>query len=265
MVDCDIRSYFDTIPHDRLMGKVSEQIADRKVLQLIELMLNQGIMETHKEWTPIQGTPQGGVISPLLANIYLNELDHLLIQKGVHPTRYADDLVVLCDNEHQAKEVLEYINNWMNKNGLTLHPDKTKVIDMNQPNATVDFLGYTFKRTVKGRLIRFPRQKSMKRFRGSIKAITKRTSGKSLTETIKEINRIARGRYNYFSDSISNTFDETDGFVRRRLRAILLKRRRTPRFGTGEAHRLWPNKFFADKGLYSMKAASSSASHSAQR
>jgi len=265
VVDCDIKSYFDTIPHDKLMGKVMEQIADTKVLQLIELMLEQGIMETHREWTPTQGTPQGGVISPLLANIYLNELDHLLIQKGVHPTRYADDLVVLCDSEQQAKEVLEYIRTWMSNNGLTLHPDKTKVIDMSQPNATVDFLGYTFKRTVKGRLIRFPRQKSMKRFRESIKTFTKRTSGMSLSETTQRINRVTRGWYNYFSDSIANTFDEADGFVRRRIRGLLLKRRKTPRFGTGEAHRLWPNSFFADKGLFSMTTAYLAASHSARR
>ena len=265
VVDCDIRSYFDTIPHDKLMGRVKEQIADARVLQMIEQMLNQGIMETHKAWTPTQGTPQGGVISPLLANIYLNELDHLLIQKGVHPTRYADDLVVLCDNESQAKEALEYVNSWMSENGLTLHTEKTKVIDMSQPGAAVDFLGYTFKRTAKGRLIRFPRQKSVKRFRESIKALTKRTSGKSLTETIKHTNRIARGWYNYFSESISNTFDEADGFVRRRLRAMLLKRRKTPRFGTSEAHRLWPNPFFAESGLFSMTAAHLSASNPARR
>ena len=136
---------------------------------------------------------------------------------------------------------------------------------MSQPGAAVDFLGYTFKRTAKGRLIRFPRQKSVKRFRESIKALTKRTSGKSLTETIKHTNRIARGWYNYFSESISNTFDEADGFVRRRLRAMLLKRRKTPRFGTSEAHRLWPNQFFAESGLFSMTAAHLSASNPARR
>jgi len=264
-VDCDIKSYFDTIPHDKLMNRVKEQIADTKVLKLIEQMLEQGIMEAHKEWNPTQGTPQGGVISPVLANIYLNELDHLLIRKGVHPTRYADDLVVLCDSEAEAIETLGYINGWMINNGLSLHPDKTKVIDLSQSNAEMDFLGYTFKRTDKGTLIRYPRQKSMKRYREAVKAITKRTSGIELSETIKRINRKARGWFNYFSDSIPNVFETMDGYTRRRLRAILLKREKRPGFGTGTAHRKWPNSFFADKGLFSMKTAHLTASNPARR
>lgn len=264
-VDCDIKSYFDTIPHDKLMNRVKEQIADTKVLKLIEQMLEQGIMEAHKEWNPTQGTPQGGVISPVLANIYLNELDHLLIRKGVHPTRYADDLVVLCDSEAEAIETLGYINGWMINNGLSLHPDKTKVIDLSQSNAEMDFLGYTFKRTGKGTLIRYPRQKSMKRYREAVKAITKRTSGIELSETIKRINRKARGWFNYFSDSIPNVFETMDGYTRRRLRAILLKREKRPSFGTGTAHRKWPNSFFADKGLFSMKTAHLTASNPARR
>jgi RNA-directed DNA polymerase len=265
VVDCDIKSYFDTLPHDKLMGKVKEQVADLRVLELIEQMLEQGIMETHREWTPVQGTPQGGVVSPLLANIYLNELDHLLIQKGVYPSRYADDLVVQCDTESQAKEILEYINRWMTNHGLSLHPDKTKVIDLSQTNAELDFLGYTFKRTGKGKLIRYPRQKSMKRYREAIKAITKRTSGIKLSETIKRINRKARGWYNYFSESIPNALEAMDGYTRRRLRAILLKREKRPGFGIGTAHHKWPNSFFADNGLFSMTAAHLTASHSALR
>jgi RNA-directed DNA polymerase len=247
------------------MEKVKEQVADLRVLELIEQMLEQGIMETHREWTPVKGTPQGGVVSPLLANIYLNELDHLLIQKGVYPSRYADDLVVQCDTESQAKEILEYINRWMTNHGLSLHPDKTKVIDLSQTNAELDFLGYTFKRTGKGKLIRYPRQKSMKRYRGAIKAITKRTSGIKLSETIKRINRKARGWYNYFSESIPNAFEAMDGYTRRRLRAILLKREKRPGVGIGTAHHKWPNSFFADNGLFSMTAAHLTASHSALR
>ena len=265
VIDCDIKSYFDTIRHDKLMERVNNEVADTKVLNLIEQMLKQGIMETHKEWTPLQGTPQGGVVSPLLANIYLNELDHQLNQAGVYPTRYADDLIVQCDNEEQAHKVLEYIKSWMSENGLTLHPDKTKVIDMSQQSAKMDFLGYTFMRTSKGKLIRFPRQKSMKRFREAIKARTKRTSGESLSVTIKKVNRIMRGWYNYFSESTLNTFDNADGFVRRRLRAILLKRDRNPRFGRGYAHMIWPNKFFEDQGLFSTKAAHEAFSTTAQR
>jgi RNA-directed DNA polymerase len=264
-IDCDIKSYFDTIPHDKLIGKVKEQVTDSKLIKLLEQMLEQGIMESHKEWTPTQGTPQGGVVSPLLANIYLNELDHLLIQRGANPTRYADDLVVLCDSKEQATETLESITQWMKDHGLMLHPSKTKIVDMNQPKAELDFLGYTFKRTDKGRIIRFPRQKSMKRIREAIRQHTKRTTGICLTEIIRRINRVTKGWYNYFSESVSPQFDEIDKFTRRRLRAILLKRNKTPRFGTGSAHQRWPNEFFTKQGLFSLKVAHASASYSAKR
>ena len=250
------------------MKNVIEPIFERtfaKLIHLLEMMLEQGIMETHKEWTPTQGTPQGGVISPILANIYLNELDHLLIQRGVNPTRYADDLVVLCDSKEQAEDTLRFIKQWMEEQGLMLHPVKTKIVDMKQPKSELDFLGYTFKRTDKGRLIRLPRQKSMKKFREAIRQHTKRTSGICLAETIRKINRVAKGWYNYFSESISNTFDETDGYIRRRLRALLLKRNRVPGFDNGLAHQRWPNSYFTEWGLFSMKAASASASYPAQR
>jgi len=264
-IDCDIKSYFDTIPHDKLIGKVQQQVTDSRVINLLEMMLEQGIMENHKEWTPTKGTPQGGVISPLLANIYLNELDHLLMQSGVHPTRYADDIVVLCDSKERADETLLVIKQWMEDQGLTLHAGKTKIVDMSQPRAELDFLGYTFKRTDKGRLIRFPRHKSMKKLREVIRQHTKRNSGICLTETIRRINRVARGWYNYFSASIPNTFEEADAFIRRRLRAILLKQNKVPRFGTGLAHQRWPNSYFTERGLFSMTAAHASASHSAKR
>jgi RNA-directed DNA polymerase len=254
-----------TIPHDKLIGKVKEQVTDSKLIKLLEQMLEQGIMESHKEWTPTQGTPQGGVVSPLLANIYLNELDHVLIQRGTNPTRYADDLVVLCGSKEQATETLESITQWMKDHGLMLHPSKTKIVDMNQPKAELDFLGYTFKRTDKGRIIRFPRQKSMKRIREAIRHHTKRTTGICLTEIIRRINRVTKGWYNYFSESVSPQFDEIDKFTRRRLRAILLKRNKAPRFGTGLAHQRWPNEFLTKQGLFSLKVAHASASYSATR
>ena len=265
VIDCDIKSYFDTIPHDKLIGRVKEHITDSRVLTLLQLMLEQGIMETHKEWVPTQGTPQGGVISPLLANIYLNELDHQLIQRGVKPTRYADDVVVQCESREQAEATLGFIQQWMEGQGLTLHPDKTKMIDMSLPQAELDFLGYTFKRTDKGTLIKSPRRKSMNKFRAAIRQHTKRTNGICLPETIRRVNRVSRGWYNYFSESISYTFDAADGFIRRRLRAILLKRDRKPGCGTGWASKRWPNSYFTEHGLFSMHAAHVSASHPARR
>jgi RNA-directed DNA polymerase len=265
VIDCDFKSYFDTIPHDKLVGKVRELITDSKLLALIELMLQQGIMETHKQWIPTQGTPQGGVISPLLANIYLNELDHQLIQAGVQPTRYADDLVVLCESQGEAQRILEHIQRWSDGAGLVLHPTKTKIVDMGQLGAEVDFLGYTFKRTDKGKLIRFPRKRSMDRLKESIRKHTQRKTGVSLAVTIQRVNRVVGGWFNYFQDSISTVFPAVDGFIRRRLRAILLKRLGTPRFGTASAHQRWPNSYFTAQGLFSTTAASAAAVYSARR
>lgn len=259
VIDCDFKKFFDTIPHDKMMAKVRESITDSKVLKLVEQMLRQGIMDTHHEWTPTQGTPQGGVISPLLANIYLNGLDHQLIEDGAEPTRYADDLVALCDTKEEAERVLARIRTWAEEHGLALHPTKTKIVDMGQPGAEVDFLGYTFKRTGAGKLIRYPRKRSMERVKETIRQHTKRTSGVSLTTTINRVNRVMRGWFNYFQESTPNVFPTLDGFVRRRLRAILLKRHRNPGFGTGWSHQRWPNAYFTEHGLFSTTVARASA------
>ena len=259
VIDCDIENFFDTIPQDKLMAKVEKQITDSKLLKLIEKMMQQGIMDTHNEWTPTRGTPQGGVISPLLANIYLNGLDHQLNQDGAQPTRYADDLVALCSTREEAERVLASIRIWTKEHGLELHPTKTKIVDMGQPGAEVDFLGYTFRRTGTGKLIRYPRKRSMDRIKEAIRKHTKRTTGVSLTTTIKRVNRTIRGWFNYFQESTPSTFPTIDGFVRRRLRAILLKRNRNPGFGDGWAHQRWPNSYFAELGLFSTTVAYASA------
>lgn len=259
VIDCDFKSFFDTIPQDKLRAKVEKHITDSKLLNLVERMLQQGIMDTHHEWTPTKGTPQGGVISPLLANIYLNGLDHQLIQDGAEPTRYADDLVVLCSTRAEAERTLARIREWTEEHGLELHPTKTKIVDMGQPGAEVDFLGYTFKRTGKGKLIRYPRKRSMDRIKETIRQHTKRTTGVSLATTIKRVNRAVRGWFNYFQESTPNVFPAIDGFVRRRLRAILLKRHRTPGCGMGWSHQRWPNAYFTEQGLFSTTVASASA------
>jgi RNA-directed DNA polymerase len=259
VIDCDIKNFFDTIPQDKLMAKVGERITDSKLLALVEKMLRQGIMDTHHEWTPTKGTPQGGVISPLLANIYLNGLDHQLIEDGAEPTRYADDLVALCGTRAEAERVLARIRTWAEEHGLELHPTKTRIVDMGQPGAEVDFLGYTFKRTGAGKLIRYPRKRSMERIKETIRQHTKRTMGVSLPTTINRVNRAVRGWFNYFQDSTPNIFPTLDGFVRRRLRAILLKRCGNPGFGNGWSHQRWPNAYFTEHGLFSTTVARASA------
>ena len=259
VIDCDIKNFFDTIPQDKLMAKVGERITDSKLLALVEKMLRQGIMDTHHEWTPTKGTPQGGVISPLLANIYLNGLDHQLIEDGAEPTRYADDLVALCGTRAEAERVLARIRTWAEEHGLELHPTKTRIVYMGQPGAEVDFLGYTFKRTGAGKLIRYPRKRSMERIKETIRQHTKRTMGESLPTTINRVNRVVRGWFNYFRDSTPNAFPALDGFVRRRLRAILLKRCGNPGFGNGWSHQRWPNAYFTEHGLFSTTVARASA------
>src|SRR5690606_35426743 len=143
VVDVNIKGYFDAIPHDRLMALVRERIADGRVLGLIEGFLKQGVIEgTDWHEAKEEGTPQGGVISPLLANIYLDPLDWLMARSGFEMVRYADDMVVLCRSQEEAVVALSALKEWMEGAGLTLHPDKTRVVDMNLAGSHFDFLGY---------------------------------------------------------------------------------------------------------------------------
>jgi len=145
VVDADLQSYFDTIPHERLMGRIKVKIADGRVLGLIEAYLKGAVMDALTTWTPEQGSPQGAVLSPLLSNIYLDVLDHRMAQGGQEMIRYADDFVVLCRSEAEAREALEWVRRWTEQAGLTLHPDKTKIVDASQRGG-FDFLGYHFER-----------------------------------------------------------------------------------------------------------------------
>ena len=141
VVDADFASYFDTIPHDLLMRRVEERISDGRVLALLRGWLEQDILHEMERWTPTQGTPQGAVISPLLANIYLHPLDELMAAQGYRMVRYADDFVVLCKSREEAAAALAQISAWVAQNGLRLHPDKTHVGDCRQPGEGFDFLG----------------------------------------------------------------------------------------------------------------------------
>lgn len=175
VVDVDIKGYFDAIPHDRLMALVREHLADGRVLGLLEGFLKQGVIEG-TDWLEAreEGTPQGGVISPLLANIYLDPLDWLMAGCGFEMVRYADDMVVLCRSREEAIAALEKLREWMAVAGLALHPDKTRKVDMSQADSHIDFLGYRFKRSRRGRLIRLVRPKSLRKLRESIKPKTRR-------------------------------------------------------------------------------------------
>ena len=249
VVDADLKSYFDTIPHGRLMDRVQAKVADGRVLGLIEAYLKQEVTETARTWTPDKGSPQGAVLSPLLSNIYLDPLDHAMAEAGYEMMRYADDFVVLCRSEAEARAALERVRRWTAQAGLTLHPDKTRIVDATQRGG-FDFLGYHFERGH-----RWPGRKSLAKVRDAIRAKTRRTSGHSLSQIIQNVNRTLRGWFEYFKHSRPYTFAKMDGWVRMRLRSILRRRQRRRGRGRGRDHQRWPNFFFAEHGLFSLTAA----------
>jgi RNA-directed DNA polymerase len=271
IVDVDIKGYFDAIPHDRLMALVREHIADGRVLGLIENFLNQGVMEGTEstkvmENTPESepsersaGTPQGGVISPLLANIYLDPLDWLMAGLGFEMVRYADDMVVLCRSQEEATAALEKLREWMAEAGLTLHPDKTRTVDMTVADSHFDFLGYRFKRSRRGKLMRLIRPKSLSKLRESIKPRTRRANGESMQAIVADLNRTLPGWFSYFKHARASELSGIDGWIRMRLRSILRKRCGRKGRGRGKDHQRWPNRYFTKLGLYCLLDAQESA------
>lgn len=251
VVDADVQKYFESIPKDKLMDRVKERIADGKILELVQAFLDQSIMEGCTTWTPLKGTPAGAVLSPLLANIYLHDLDVHMTNKGYRMIRYADDFVTLCTTEEEAHKALAEVRQWMCHNGLMLHPEKTHIGNCTIEGQGFEFLGYRFecgKRTV--------RKTSMKKLRDTIRRRTRRTVGQSMEYVIGSLNPTLRGWFGYFKHAHRWTFKEVDGFVRRRLRAILRKQNKRP--GMGKClndHKRWPNSFFATFGLFTMKEA----------
>ena len=270
VVDVDIKGYFDAIPHDRLMALVREHIADGRVLGLIEGFLKQGVMEGAElaktmEDMPdeaSEGTPQGGVISPLLANIYLDPLDWLMAGLGFEMVRYADDMVVLCRSEEEAVAALEKLREWMAGAGLTLHPDKTRKVDMGLVESHFDFLGYRFQRSRRGRLMRLVRPKSLRKLRESIKPRTRRNNGTSMEAIVADLNRTLPGWFGYFKHVKASELSGIDGWIRMRLRSILRKRRGLEGRGRGKDHQRWPNRYFTKLGLFCLQEARESESTS---
>lgn len=263
VVDADIKRYFDTIPHELLMARMAEKITDGRVMGMLQKMLKRGVLE-NREWKDSDtGTPQGGVISPLLANVYLNPLDHLMIKAGHEMVRYADDLVILCETQAEAETAYEALKAWVEAQGISLHADKTRIVDMNEIGAGFDFLGYHFEHTQRGKLDRWPRRKSMDKLKDRMRGLTHRANGRSLDETISKINQVTRGWYGYFKHSNLRTLKNVDGWIRGRLRAILRKRAHLRGRGRGRDHQRWNNAFFAKHGYFSMYNARVMASRSA--
>ncbi len=258
VVDADLKGYFDSIPHDRLMQRLEAKIADGPVLRLIESFLQADILDEAGQWTPESGAPQGAVLSPLLSNVYLDPLDHLLAQAGYQMVRYADDFVILCRTAEEAQAALELVRTWVTENGLTLHPTKTKVVDTRVEG--FDFLGYHFRGTQ-----HWVAAKSLRKLKATIRAKTPRVSGRSLPAVIADVNRTLKGWFPYFQHSRPRVFEWIDARVRQRLRAMLRKRTKRRGNAKGGDFRRWPNAFFVEQGLYNLVTAHATACQSSRR
>ena len=258
VVDADLKSYFDTIPHERLMMRVERRISDGRMLDLLRSWLQADILQDLNRWTPREGTPQGAVISPLLANIYLDPLDRLMAEHGYPMVRYADDFVILTQSHAEAETALALVKAWVASNGLTLHPEKTRIANCRKRGNGFEFLGYRFER---GR--RHVRKKSLDKLKETIREKTRRTRGQSLAFVIADLNRTLRGWFGYFKHAHPRIFLDLDKLIRRRLRAMLRKQSRRSGFGKAHSdHRRWPNALFANAGLFALHTAWQSARQS---
>ena len=273
VVDADIKGYFDSIDQEKLMVLVEERISDRRVLKLIRKWLKAGVMEDGTVRETLAGTPQGGVISPLLANIYLHLLDRIWAKKcgslGVL-IRYADDFVVMCTTESKAKEALRQVQFVTNKLGLVLHPEKTRMVELTRGKGSFVFLGCTIrkKRSIlrnprRHYMQRWPSPKAMKRVRTRVHELTDpRHSGEDVKQVIAKLNPVLRGWGNYFrTGNADRKFNQLDSYVYERL-ARWMVRRVGQRKGRVEK---WSHDRFVAMGLYRLRGTVKYPAQAARR
>ena len=262
VVDVDLKSYFDTIPHATLMDLVRRRIADGRVLGLIEAFLKQPVAEEGRRWTPTVGVPQGAVVSPVLANVFLDPLDHLMADAGFAMTRYADDFVIQCRTEEEARRALAEVTRWCEQVGLTIHPSKTRIVCVSVTEG-FDFLGYHFRqhRDDPKRVKMWPRNKSVAGLRDKLRPLTRRVNGHSMQEILRRVNRVLRGFFNYFCKSVRTPLREIDEWVRSRIRAILRRRRHLRGVSRGQDHVRWTNAYLENLGLFSLAKALEETAH----
>lgn len=240
VIDADLKSYFDTIPHEKLLGMVRETVVDGSVLALLEKFLQAGILEGGSYHLNEQGTPQGGVISPLLANIYLHPLDKVMTERGHRLTRYADDFVICCRTQKGAERVLKSVIRLLEREmGLKVHPEKTKIV--NNKRDSFVFLGHEFKPGKK----MIPSEKTIAKFKERVKTMTRRNQTVNVQKVVKKtLNPYIRGWGNYYgTGEVKTRFRELDGWIRRRLRAVQLRSwRKVKKLHREMRRRGWDNK-----------------------
>jgi RNA-directed DNA polymerase len=220
IVDVDIRKYFDTVNHELLLDAVNEEISDGSVLRLLRMFLESGVLENGVRMETEEGTPQGGVISPLLANIYLNRFDWEMAKAGYEVVRYADDFVVLCASQDEAQQAYEAVKHIIEGQlHLQLHPEKTRIVHHNE--GTFDFVGFLVHRRYL-----WPRIKSLDKFTDRVRILTRRQQAKNVQEVIRDLNYALRGFGNYFRVAdVKGLFGELDGWIRMRLRCFMEKKK----------------------------------------
>ena len=262
--EADIADFFGSLDHDILMSLVEARVSDRRMLKLLRQWLRAGVLADGVLSETVTGTPQGGVISPLLANIYLHAFDRAWAERGTgEVVRYADDFVVMCATRQQAEQAHEMAGVILGELGLRLHPDKTHVVELRGGKEGFDFLGchlharmsgkqWEQRRVIRYYLHRWPSQRSMKRARQRVKAMTGRSQvGMELQAVIGRLNLFLRGWGNYFrTGNAGNKFIELDRYVAWRLRRLLIKKRGR-NLRAGQADR-WKRTWFHDQGLHKL-------------
>ncbi len=248
VVDADITGFFDNLDKERSLEEVNRRIADGRVLRLIRSFLEAGVMEEMKVRYATTGTPQGGIVSPLLANIYLHAMDEELTARCISWVRYADDFLLLCETREEAAVALEAVGGILQGLKLELSPEKTHIRHLDEG---FDFLGWHYQ----GQR-RWPREKSVKGLRIKLREKTRRFRPGSMEQICAEASAILRGWYNYFRDGNSGqTFGDISSWVRRRLRSILHRRHKGKGIGKANLNWSWPTAFFRDRGLFDPELA----------